>query len=257
MDALPQVIDTHCHLDFPEFDADRDQVVARSRAEGVVAMVNVGSTVETSARAVALAAVYPGLYACVGVHPHDADAFTPRDLATLKELCKKSKVVGIGETGLDYYRTLSSPANQRRVFEECIDLGLEKGLPLVIHTREAQAETLEILKAKKVSRAIIHCFSGGPDFLSACLDLGFYVSFTGNITYRKADLLREAAKLCPLDRVCVETDAPYLPPEGRRGTRNDPTGAKVACEKLAEIKGIPFAEAAAATTANARRFFGI
>lgn len=253
----PAVIDSHCHLDFPEFDADRANVIARAKAAGIACVVNAASTVETSVRGAALAAENDFVRACAGCHPHDAEAFTRAGLDTLDELCAARKVVAVGEIGLDYYRNLSSPANQRRVFETLLDLAIRRDMPVVIHSREAQADTLDVLRQKKVRKAIIHCFSGGTDFLNACLDLGFYVSFTCTITYKKADAVREAVKQCPLDRICVETDAPYLPPEGRRGTRNEPAAAADACRKVAELKGIPFEEAAAATTANARRFFGL
>jgi TatD DNase family protein len=223
----------------------------------VNAVINVGSTVETSQRGVELARSHPNVYAAVGCHPHDAEAFDDAQLKTLEGLCSDPRVKAVGEIGLDYFRTLSSPESQRRVFHALIDLSLRTGLPMVVHTRQAQEETLAILKEKKVSRAIIHCFSGDAAFLSACLDMGFYVSFTCTITYKKAGELREAARLCPLDRVCVETDAPYLPPEGRRGQRNEPASAAVACEMLAQVKGIPYEVAAEATTANAKRFFGI
>jgi TatD DNase family protein len=254
---LPPVIDTHCHLDFPEFDVDREQVIARSKAEAVHSIVNVGSTVETSVRAVELAARNDFIYACVGCHPHDADSFTDDGLRTLDELCGKQKVVGIGEIGLDYFRNLSSAANQRRVFETLIGLAQRRTLPIVVHTREAQEETLAVLREKKAREVIIHCFSGDAAFLSSCLDLGFYVSFTCNITYKKAHALREIVKLCPLDRMCIETDAPYLSPEGRRGQRNEPWACRRACEQIAQVKGLPVEKIAAATTANARAFFRI
>jgi len=254
---LPQVIDTHCHLDFDDFDADREQVIAAAVANAVRAMVNVGSTVENSARAVELAARYPAIYACVGCHPHDAEGFGDEGMARLEELSASPKVVGIGETGLDYYRDLSPREKQRRVFALQIELAKRRGLPLVIHSREAQDDTIAIMREHRVERAIIHCFSGPATFLTACLDLGYYVSFTCNITYKKANMLREMVALAPLERVCVETDCPYLPPEGSRGRRNDPLGARVALEQVAKIKGIDIQAAAAATTANARAFFGI
>jgi TatD DNase family protein len=254
---LPPVIDTHCHLDFPEFDADREEVIARAKAGGIAAVVNAASTVETSVRGAELAAKVAFLYACAGCHPHDADSFTPEGLALLEELCKKPKVVAVGETGLDYYRNLSSPQNQRAVFETLIDLAHRNGLPLVIHTRHAQEETLAVLRQKEVHNAVIHCFSGDEAFLSACLDLGLHVSFTCNITYKKSEELRRIVKLCPLDRMFAETDAPYLSPEGSRGKRNEPSAARRACEQIAAVKGIPVEEVCASTTANALRFFKI
>jgi TatD DNase family protein len=254
---LPPVIDTHCHLDFPEFDCDREDAIARAMTGGIEYLINAGSTVESSRKGVELSRAYERVYACVGCHPHDADSFSPEGLAMLETLCAEKKVVAIGETGLDYYRNLSSPANQRRVFESHIDLAARKGLPLVVHSRDAREETLAVLKEKKVKRAIIHCFAGDAAFLSACLELGLYVSFTCNITYKKAEELRAMVKLCPLDRMCVETDAPYLSPEGLRGRRNEPVLARRACEQIAAVKGISVEEAAVATTANAKLFFKI
>lgn len=254
---LPPVIDTHCHIDFDDFDADRDAVIAAAAAQGIQAMINVGSTVEASERAVALAQRYPSIYACVGCHPHDAQEFGDDGLARLEELSASPKVVAIGEIGLDYYRNLSAPEIQRRAFAAQIELARRRGLPLVIHSREAQDDTIAVMKEHNVTRAIIHCFAGPAAFLAACLEMGCYVSFTCNITYKKATMLREMVAMAPLERICVETDCPYLPPEGSRGRRNDPLAARTAMEQVAKIKGIDVETAAAATTANARRFFGI
>ncbi|MGE5308385.1 MAG: TatD family hydrolase [Deltaproteobacteria bacterium] len=255
--APAPIIDTHCHLDFKDFDIDRDQIIANCRSNGLVAVVNVGSTLATSKAAVEMAAQYDIVYACVGCHPHDADSFTPADLSLLEELCSRPKVVGIGETGLDYYHNLSTVENQRRVFEAHIDLARRKGLPLVVHTREAQEDTLAVLDAHKAEKVIIHCFAGDEKFLKACIDRGYYISFTCNITYKKAANLRQAAAIAPLERICVETDAPYLSPEGRRGKRNEPVYARAACDQVAVSRGMDKDEAARATTANARKFFNI
>jgi TatD DNase family protein len=259
MDTLQaaRVIDTHCHLDFPQFDADRPAVIARCREGGVEAMVNVGSTVETSERAAALSREHAEIYACVGCHPHDADNFKPQDLEALEKLCAGRKVVGIGETGLDYYRNLSSVPNQKKVFEELVGLALARSLPLVVHTREAQEDTLAILKSHGVKRAVIHCFSGDIAFLGECVGLGYMVSFACNITYKKSSSLREAARHAPLESILVETDAPYLSAEGHRGERNEPWMCRLAAEEIAKAKGIPADAVCRQTTANAKRFFGI
>jgi len=255
--TLPTLVDTHCHLDFPEFDPDRKETVERAAAQGVTRIINVGSDLENSRKAVAVAAAFPGVYASVGVHPHDADSWHDAARSELLELSRQPKVVAIGEIGLDYYRTLSSPENQKNVFAALIRLGLERSLPLIIHSRQAEQDTLEILKAEGARRAIIHCFSGDEHFLKACLDRGYLVSFTCNITYKKSDAQRRALKAVPLDRVCLETDAPYLSPEGSRGKRNEPASVRSLCRSAAELRGMDEAALAAATTDNALRFFGL
>ncbi len=251
------MIDTHCHLDFPEFDPDRREVVDRAAAQGVTHIINVGSDLENSRKAVGVAAAFPRVYATVGLHPHDADSWQESVRVQLLELSRQPKVVAIGEIGLDYYRALSTPDNQKKVFVSLIRLGLERSLPLIIHSRQAEQDTLEILKAEGVTRAIIHCFSGDETFLKACLDLGFLVSFTCTITYKKSDVLRRVIKAVPLDRICLETDAPYLSPEGFRGKRNEPAFVRMLCQAASALRGMNEADLAAATTENARRFFGL
>jgi len=251
------LIDTHCHLDFPEYDPDREAVVARAAEAGVGCIINVGSDLENSRRAVSVAASFPRVYATVGFHPHEADALGEDTVLALRELAAKPKVVAIGEIGLDYYRNLSSPENQRKGFIAMIRLGLERKLPLVIHSRQAEADTVAILKSEGVTRAIIHCFSGDEHFLDACLGLGYMISFTCNVTYKKSDVLRRVAALVPSDRLCLETDAPYLSPEGYRGKRNEPSFVRLLCRTIAGLRGVSEAELAALTTANACRFFGL
>jgi len=273
------VIDTHCHLDFPAFGPDRDAVIRRANAAGVSYFINVGSTLESSIASCELARKYAQIYASVGVHPHDADSFDSQAENKLRELAQKNKVVAIGETGLDYYRNLSSPNNQKQAFIKQIELAKDLNLPLVIHSRQAEKEVLRILKAAMPIRAVVHCFSGDENFLKECLECGFFISFTCNITYparvsnsgrdpvseiknlekrdKKPYTLRDMVSLTPLDRLMLETDAPYLSPEGFRGKRNEPLQIKLLAEEASRIKGVTFQEIADKTTQNAKKFFSL
>ncbi|MDD4981015.1 MAG: TatD family hydrolase [Candidatus Omnitrophica bacterium] len=256
------LIDTHCHLDFPEFDQDREEVISRAKNEGIGYIVNIGSSLEGSEKALELAGRYDFIYATVGIHPHEADKFNDKLKVRLEALVKKDKVSAIGETGLDYYlpagqagKNYSQAENQKALFVYLVNLAKDSGLPLVIHTRQAQADTLKVLKEAMPVKAVIHCFSGDGDFLKESLDLGFLVSFTCNITYKKAQDLRGIVKLAPLERIMLETDAPFLPPEGLRGMRNDPAQVKLLAGEIAHLKETSVAEVARVTTLNAKDFF--
>ncbi len=252
-----ELVDTHAHIDYPDYDSDRDAVLERAREQGVKYVINVGATLAGSLRAVEIAARYPGVFAVVGCHPHDAAGFTDKDFVRIEGLVASPKVVAIGEIGLDYYRNLSDPDRQRGLFADFIRLANRTKLPAVIHTREAAEDTLRIAKREGLTRAIVHCFSGGADFLKSCLDMGFYVSFTCNVTYKKSGGLREMARIVPLDRLCLETDAPYLSPERSRGARNEPGNVRLLAEYIADLKGLSLSDISRATTANAKRFFSI
>ncbi|MFA4854898.1 MAG: TatD family hydrolase [Candidatus Omnitrophota bacterium] len=249
------LIDTHCHLDFAQFAPDREAVIRRAKEAGVGYFINIGATLDSSTASCRLAGQYPEVYASVGVHPHDADSFKEEELDKIKELAAEDKVVAIGETGLDYFRNLSSQDNQKRLFGELIELAKGLDLPLVVHTRQAEEDTLKILKTAMPLRAVVHCFSGDENFLKECLGLGFFISFTCNITYKKAQDLREMIRLTPLDKLMLETDAPYLAPEGFRGKRNEPAQIKLLAEEVSRIKGVSFEEIADKTTNNAKGFF--
>jgi len=248
-------IDTHCHLDFPEFNQDRDEVIRRAKKQGIGYIINIGSSLKGSLDSLELSRKYDFIYATVGVHPHEADRFGKEEEAAIRDLAKKEKVVAIGEIGLDYYKNYSKAENQRPLFTSLIKLAKDFNLPLVVHTRQAQADTLKILKEAMPIKAVVHCFSGDGDFLKECLDLGLFISFTCNITYRKAENLRNFVKAAPLDRLMLETDAPFLSPEGFRGRRNDPTQVKLLAEEIARIKGINLDKVAQSTTDNAKEFF--
>ena len=251
------LVDTHCHLDFPEFDNDRYEVIKRSKEEGIDFIINIGSSLKGSQASLELASRYEFIYTTVGVHPHDADSFDEKTHSAIKELARKDKVVAIGETGLDYYRNFSKAQNQKALFISSINLAKELNFPLVIHTRLAQADTLKILKSAMPVRGVVHCFSGDDNFLKECLDLGFLLSFTCNVTYKKADNLRNIVKDAPLEKILLETDAPYLAPEGLRGRRNEPLNVKILAETIAQIKQIGVEQVARVTTDNAKKFFNL
>jgi TatD DNase family protein len=249
------LIDTHCHLDFPAFDPDRDQVIQRAQQAGINYFINIGATLESSQASCALAHKYPGIYASVGVHPHDADTFDSQSEARIRQLAGEKKVVAIGETGLDYYRNLSAKENQKQAFLKQIALAKDLNLPVVVHCRQAEEETLQILKSVLPLQVVVHCFSGDERFLKECLACGFFISYTCNITYKKASILREMINLTPLNRLMLETDAPYLSPEGFRGKRNEPAQIKLLADEASRIKGVSFNQIADQTTQNAKDFF--
>lgn len=248
-------IDTHCHLDFPEFDHDRDQVIQRAKTEGIDYIINIGSSLKGSKDSVELAKKYDFIYAAVGLHPHEADKCDTKTESDLRALAEENKVVAIGEIGLDYFKNYSKPENQRPLFISLLRLAKDLGLPVVIHSREAQEDILKILKSELPQKAVVHCFSGDEKFLKECLGLGFFISFTCNITYKKADRLRELLELTPLDRLMLETDAPFLSPEGFRGRRNEPMQVKLLADEIARIKETGIEEIARVTADNARKFF--
>lgn len=250
-------IDTHCHLDFPEFNKDKEEVIRRSYDNGIGYIINIGSSLKGSADSVQLAKEHPSIYAACGIHPYEADKINESDKEELSKLLKSDKVVAIGEIGLDYYRNYSAHPSQQVLFVSLLKLAKDTGLPVVIHTRGAEKDTLDILKDALPLKAVVHCFSGDKDFLEECLVLGFFVSYTCNITYKKAEGLRETVKITPLDRLMLETDCPFLPPEGLRGKRNEPIYVKRLAEEIAGIKNTSINEVEQCTTFNAKEFFKI
>ena len=258
------LIDTHAHLDSPKFDADRIAVVERAQAAGVKIIINAGADLESSRQAVALAGQYPEVYAGVGVHPHDAKTLDGEVLAALRELARQPKVVAVGEIGLDFYRNLSPQDAQRRAFQAQLAWAARLGKPVIVHDREAHAEVLKALTiwAAGLARSslagrvgVLHSFSGDLLMAKRAIDLGFYISISGPVTYQNAQRLAEIVQALPLDRLLIETDCPYLPPHPHRGKRNEPAYVQLVAEKVAEIKDLPLDEVAAATTANAKRLF--
>lgn len=252
-------IDTHTHLDFPDFDSDRDSLINRLPQDGIEAVISVGSSLKGSVASLELAKKYAPVYASVGVHPHDAKEINADTFNKIKELAGAEKVVAIGEVGLDFYRLLSPVEAQKEAFVKFIELSQSSGLPLIIHSRQAEQETIEILKknTKGNLRGVVHCFSGSRDFFKSCLDLGLYISFTCNITYKKSDTLRELVKFSPPDRMLLETDCPYLAPEGMRGERNEPANVKILARIIARLRGCAIEEVAQNTSENAKTLFGL
>lgn len=249
------LIDSHCHLDDKQFDADREDVIERAFAAGLECLLAVGTgngppDLEAGIR---LAQTHERIYATVGVHPHDASKATDESLRRLEELLRHPKVVALGEIGLDYHYDFSPREMQQPVFIRQLELARAAGKPVVIHTREAWDDTFRILEKHWAGPCIMHCFSGGPDEAKRCLAMGFYLSFAGVVTFPRALAVQEAARVTPLDRLLVETDAPYLAPTPKRGKRNEPALVIETARRLAELRGEPLEEIAAATTANFKR----
>lgn len=256
------LIDTHTHLDDSRYDTDREAVLTRAREAGVDAFVTIGCDLATSRAAIALAERYPFVYATVGVHPHEVKHIGDGWYDELRRLARHPKVVAYGEIGLDYHYNHSSPHEQRARFREQIGLARELTLPLVIHTREAQDDTIAILKEEHASEVggVFHCFSGDAWLAKDALDLGFYLSFSGIITFQNATMLRDIAKTVPPDRLLIETDCPYLTPVPHRGKRNEPAYVALVAKTLAEVRSAPEAatsEIGRITAENARRLFRI
>jgi len=253
------IIDSHCHLDMDEFAADSDDVLARAAAAGVSAMITIGAggPLEANERAVALAAAHAPLYATVGVHPHEASLATDPVVAALEALVAQPKVVAIGETGLDYFYDNSPRPQQRAAFGRFIQLARARHLPVVVHLRDADADALDIMRAERAGETggVIHCFSGDAASARAFLDVGFHISFSGIVTFKNADALREAARIVPADRLLVETDAPFLAPVPYRGRRNEPALVVQTAALLAEVRGESFETVAEHTRRNAQRLF--
>jgi TatD DNase family protein len=249
------VVDTHTHLDDEKFDEDREQVIERALAAGVGRMVAIGTgggppDLECAVR---LADRHDFVYATIGVHPHDASKATPEALASLRELAAHPKVLAVGEIGLDYHYDFSPRDVQRAIFEQQLAIAAEAGLPIVIHTREAWEDTLEILRQHWRGSGIMHCFTGDAEQAREALELGFYLSYGGVLTFPKAENVREAARITPEDRLLVETDCPYLAPVPHRGKRNEPAFVVDTLRRLAEVRGAPVEALAAATSANFER----
>ena len=251
-------IDIHTHLEMEAFEGDREAVLERAAEAGIAAIITVGTTIPDCEKAVALARSYWSVYAAVGIHPHDAKGMDDSTCDRLRALAREDKVVAIGEIGLDFFYNLSPREVQLRRFEEQLDLAEELELPVIIHNREAHAETLGVLRPRKGRlRGVLHCYSGDLAMAGECLALGFHLSVAGPLTYPNAGRLREVARIIPLDRLLIETDAPYLAPQAYRGKRNEPAYVVETARRLAEIRGLPFEDLARLTSANARRLFNL
>lgn len=255
------LIDSHAHIQGKEYAGEVDAVVARARAAGVETIIAVGGAGDMSSNneAVALAAQFANIYATVGMHPHDAKDVGDDELRALRELTSQPKVIAVGETGLDFYYNHSPHDVQRRVFAQFIDMARETELPIVVHERDAAREVAELLRSEGSGklRGVIHCFTGDYEAARTYLDLGFYLSFTGIITFKNAEPLREVVRQVPLERIFVETDSPFLTPVPHRGKRNEPAYVRFVAETIAKVKGVELAEVARQTTANVKTLFRI
>ncbi|MEQ1613548.1 MAG: TatD family hydrolase [Hyphomicrobiaceae bacterium] len=252
------LVDHHCHLDFPQFGPDRSLVVERARAADVGVMVTISTKIRRLPELLEICAPFDNVFCSVGTHPHHADSELDIPVEKIIKLSEHPKVVAIGEAGLDYFYKKSSPEGQEEGFRRHIQAARVTGLPLEIHTRDADEDTIRILEdehAKGPFPAILHCYTGGPELARRAAQLGLYVSFTGVITFKKNDALRAIASQVPLDQLLVETDAPYLAPEPYRGKTNEPAYVAYTARTLAEVKGVSHEAIAAATTANFFRLF--
>jgi TatD DNase family protein len=253
-----RLVDTHTHLSDPRFAPDRSQVLDRARAAGLVHMLDVGADLKSSENCVALAEATAGVWAVVGVHPHEAESLDEPALARLRSLAGRRKVVAIGETGLDFYRNLAMPDHQRLAFEQHLALAAEAGKAVVIHSRQAYDETMDVLAswAGRV-RPVLHCFSGDSEQVHRALELGCMISFAGPLTYPGSIELRKAAAEVPAEQLLLETDCPYLAPQARRGRRNEPGYLAMTAVALAEVRGVDVEELSEITSANAENTFGL
>jgi TatD DNase family protein len=253
------LIDSHAHIDLSNFDRDREQVFARARQGGVRAIINVGLDLDSSRASLKMAKQYDDVFSTVGFHPHEADKMKDDDLKALAELAKDERVVAVGEIGLDFYRDLSARKSQTEAFEKQLDLAIELGLPVVVHCRDAHREVFKILSAwvkstlsvGRLRRGVIHCFSGDIDMAQQYLEIGFSISLAGSVTYPSAGELVQVAREIPLDRLLLETDAPFMAPQAYRGKRNEPAYVALIAEKVAQVRGVRrevVAEAAAKNT---------
>lgn len=250
-------IDSHCHLDMAAFDPDRPQVIERAFSQGIDRIITIGTDLDSSRKALALAITYPNIWATVGVHPHDAASFGPKILPRLTDLAKVPKVVAIGEIGLDFYRNLSPQKAQKETFRQLIRLARQTTLPIIIHDREAHQEVLTILREERAEEigGVFHCFSGDWEMARQCLDLNFYLSVTGAVTYKKGSVLEDVVRRAPIESLLLETDAPYLAPLPFRGKRNEPSYLVHTAEHVARLRDITLPELSQAVQNNTKRAF--
>ncbi len=252
-----ELVDTHVHLDDAAFDADRDAVVARAVAAGVTTMVAIGTNVDSSQAAVALAERFPAVRAALGIHPHEAGTTPPERVRDLTQWVRHPRVVALGETGLDYYRAFAPRDAQAALFRVHLTVAQERGLPVIIHCRDAYPDVLTILQEFPTVTCVFHAFSGSLETAQECVRRGHYLAFGGPITFRHAYHAVEGAREAPDENILLETDAPYLSPHPHRGRRNEPAQVRLIAERLADIRSLSLDAVAALTTANARRAFSL
>ena len=253
-------IDTHAHLTFPEYKLDLPEVIKKAKDANLEAIINIALDDEALASSLKIAEKYPGyVFNAYGLHPHDASEWKEEIAQKAKLLAKEKKIIAIGEMGLDYHYKLSTIDEQKEVFRKCLQLAQELDLPAVIHSREASKDTMLLIHEENQGslKGVLHCFGEDMVLGREALDLGLLISFTGNITFKKAEQVRNAAKEIPLDRIMIETDSPFLAPQAFRGKRNEPAYVIEVAKQIAEVKGISIEEVARQTTENAKKFFKI
>jgi TatD DNase family protein len=257
--VTPELFDTHAHLHFPDFAGDLDAVLARARAAGVSGIVTIGTDVESSRAAIGVAARERDVWAAVGIHPHDAAAADEAALTEIERLAAAPRVVAVGEIGLDYFRDHSPREAQARCFRTLLELARRVRKPVLIHCRDAHDDVLATLAEARVADVggIMHCFSGDAGIARRCLDLGLTISIAGPVTYPNARKLPDVVRLVPRDRLVVETDCPYLPPQPYRGKRNEPGYVAITAARVAELRGETVEDLGAVMAENARRLFGL
>lgn len=251
------ITDTHAHVFWKDFDADRDEVFERAREAGVGRMLLVGTDLGTSRQCFELCSGHDDLYPTAGIHPHDAQGVTEETLQEIERLCRRDDCVAVGETGLDYFKEYSPRDDQRRAFRWHLELARELDKPVIVHCRDANEDTLELLREVPGVRGVMHCFTMGEAELAPYLELGFYISFSGVVTYPKNTDNRAAAVAVPEERLLVETDCPFLAPQGKRGKRNEPALVKLVLEHIAEARGADATQLARVTSDNAARLFAL
>lgn len=252
------LVDSHCHLDFPDFAAELDAVVARAKAAGVGRLVTISTRVKKNAQLIAIAEKFPDVFCSVGTHPHHADEELDIDAAALIAIAKHPKVVAIGEAGLDYHYDTGPRENQAKSFGQHIEAARKTGLPLVIHARDADDDMAQILKeeaGRGPFKAVLHCFTAGRELAFTAVELGHYIGFTGILTFKNSESLRQIAKDLPADRILIETDSPYLAPVPYRGKRCEPAYVAETAKMLASVRGVSPADMARQTTENFHRLF--
>ena len=247
--------ESHAHYDDERFDDDRDELLSSFPDEGIETVINSSSDIDSSKASIALAEKYPFFYASVGVHPHEVGKMVEQDIETLKMLSKHPKVVAVGEVGLDYYYDLSPRDEQRYWFNRQLELADELNLPIIVHSRDAAQECFDIIKASKVRNGVIHCYSGSAQMAKDYIDMGFYIGIGGSLTFKNNKKTVEVVEQIPMDKILIETDAPYLAPVPYRGRRNDSRLLKYVVEKIGNIKNLPEIDVCNITKNNAKRLF--
>jgi len=253
------LFDSHCHLEDERFAGEVEDVLTRMREAGVSRCILAGSDMDSSTRIAVLTASHPNVYGVVGIHPHEAKYFAAETLPALATLLKQPRIVGVGEIGLDYYYDHSPRETQRDVFAKQLDFAYEQGVPAVFHVRDAHGDVTDLFRAhqNRLPAGVLHCYTGSVESAREYLAMGFYISFSGSVTFKNAHHLQEVARYVPMERLLVETDSPYLAPVPMRGQRNEPAYVRYVAEKVAELRGIPLQELIDQTTANVERLYGL